>query len=99
MPSWNENYVVTVHNVRHIRHYRRLHLTANAVALYCLAKLFADGKANLAVLYVRFVVGAVQHDEALVRNAASVLVHVVVLIVFFKSVNRLQSLTFYAERV
>ena len=90
-----ENYVVPSQDVGHNCAHRRFHLPADTVACYRFTVLFADGKANSAKPCV---IGAVQHYKVLVRNACGVLVHVVVLIVFFKSVNRLQSVTLLCRK-
>ena len=68
-------------------HYR-LHLTAYAVALNCSTVLFADGKTHLGL---RYIACAVKYQKIPVTHAFGVFVHVVVLIVFFKSVDRLQA--------
>ena len=88
MTPWNENYVIAALNFVRVRRQSRLHLPANTVARYRLAVLFANRKAKLRLLAVGL---AVEHDEIFVGDAVRVLVHVVVLIVFFKSVLRLQS--------
>ena len=67
-------------------HYR-FHLTTNSVALYCSTVLFADGKSHLGL---RNIACAVKYQKVAIPHAFCVFVHVVVLIVFFKSVNRLQ---------
>ena len=90
MLSGNENYVVSVHDVGHNGRYRHLQLPSDTVARHCLAKLFAYGKPRLANFGVA---SAIKQYKIFVRYTLGVLVHVVVLIVFFKSVNRLQSVT------
>ena len=88
MTSGYEYNVIPVrHFVRHGRN-RRLHLSAYTVARYRFAVFFADGKSKSRLLDVR---RTVEHDEIFVRNTLGVLVDVVVLIVLFKSVFRLQS--------
>lgn len=84
----NEHRVETVLGVGHNGGYRRLQLSPNAIAVYCLAVFFADGKAHFALLVVAC---AVQQYEIFVGNAQCVLVHVIVLVVLFKSVDRLQN--------
>lgn len=71
-------------------------LTPYSVTAYRVAKFLTDGKSRLR----RFAVAsAKKQHEVFVGYALSVFVHVVVLIVFFKSVLRLQSsLPDYAER-
>ena len=87
MTARDKHRIETVASVGHNGSYRRLQLAPYAVAVYCLAVFFADGKANLALLAVAC---AVQQYEILVGNARGVLVHIGVLVVLFKSVDRLQ---------
>ena len=80
MPSGDKYHVVAVFDSGHNLIYRRFQLPSDTVARYRLAKLFANGKAYFATFTVTF---AVKHYKVLVRNAGGVLVHVIVLIVFF----------------
>lgn len=85
--AWNNHQIVAGFYLGHKCRHNRLHLTTYAVALYRSAVLFADGKTHLGLRNVTF---AVQHQKISVTYTFGVFVHVVVLIVFFKSVDRLQ---------
>ncbi len=87
---WHKHNVKPVFDTRHNGRYRRFHLPANSVAANGMSVLFADGKPDLRLTFVAF---AVQQHKVFVGNALSVLVNVAVLIVFFKSVTRLQNET------
>ena len=81
---------------RHKITYRCFKLTTDSVSTYCIAELFANGKTRLRNLVIAF---AKQHYKVFVGNAFGVFVHIVVLIIFFESVLRLQRyLPAYAER-
>ncbi len=82
-----EYHVVTVFYLRHQCRYRCFHLTTNSVAMHGVTVLFADGKPNFGLLNIAC---AVQHQKVSVANAFCMFVNVVILIVFFKSVDRLQ---------
>ena len=88
MLSRNENNVVALFHVGYNCADRRFHLSANTIACYRYTVLFADGKSKFALIDVGT---AVEHDEILVSDTLGVLVNVVVLKVFFKSVYRLQN--------
>ena len=83
----NNHQVVAIFDVGHNGGHYRLHLTADAIALYCTTILFADGKPHLRLCNVTC---TKKYQKITITNAFGVFVHVVVLIVFFKSVNRLQ---------
>ena len=94
MPTRNKHRVKIVPNARHNGRYRRFQLSSYTVALHGFAVFFTDGKSHLALLVVAV---AVEQYKIFVGNARRVLVHVVVLIVLFKSVDRLQSEFLYAD--
>ena len=66
--------------------YRGFHLSANTISLYCMPKFFANGKSEFGLFHVTF---GVKQNEVVVCNALGMFVYVVVLVVFFQSVNRL----------
>ena len=86
--SRNKHDVVAFFYARHNGRNRRFHLPTDSVATNGVSVLFADGKPHLRLRLVAF---AVQQNKVFVGNALSVFVNVVVLIVFFKSVTRLQN--------
>jgi len=86
-PSWHNNYVVVALKTWRNVHYNAFHLPAQLVALHCTPVFFADGKTYFALLNFAF---AVQQYKKLVGYLVRMLVDVVVLIVFFQSVNCLQ---------
>ena len=83
----DKNNVVSRRNVWHMVRYRRFQLAANPIAVYGIAELFANRKPHLRLRIVAF---AIQHYKVFVGNALGVFVHVVILIVLFKSILRLQ---------
>lgn len=83
----HKHQVVTFLYFGHKHRRRSLHLTAYSVSAYCVSVLFAYGKACLRQFFVVF---AVQQHKVFVGYALRMLVDVVVLIVLFKPVNRLQ---------
>ena len=87
--SRNKNDVVSFRQTFRIATDRGLQLPAYAVTSNSLAVFFVYGKAYLCGLAVG---NAVEHNKVSVRNAQRVLVHIVVLMLFFKSVNRLQNI-------
>ena len=74
-------------DVRHKVRHGSFKLTTNSVATYRVAKLLANGKSRLRNRIVAF---AKQHYKVFVGDAFGVFVHIVVLIILFKSVFRLQ---------
>ena len=86
--TWDNHQVVTIFDAGHNGGHYRLHLTADAIALYSATILFADRKPYFRL---RNVTCAKKYQKISVTNTFGVLVHVVVLIVFFKSVDRLQA--------
>ena len=86
--AWNYHQIETTFHLWHKCGHYRLHLTAYAVAFNCSTVLFADGKPHLGCLHIAC---AVKYQKISVTHAFGVFVHVVVLIVFFKSVDRLQA--------
>ena len=82
-----EHSVEPIFDVRHNGGYRRFHLAPNTVALYSFAEFFTDGEPNLALFVVAC---AVEQYQIPIGDARRVLVYVVVLVVFLKSVYRLQ---------
>ena len=93
MPSWYKNDVVSIANTCNNGGNCRFQLPPDTVASYRLAVLFANGKPNLAVSCALTLAWTVQHNKVAIRYACGMLIYVVVLKVFFKSVYRLQSVT------
>lgn len=87
--SGHQHQVVTLCHRGHNLGNRRFHLATKPVAMHGMSVFFADGKPHLRLRLVTF---AVQQHKVFVRHALRVFVDVVVLIVFFKSVTRLQNI-------
>ncbi len=85
----NKNSVVAALHVAHNLGYGSFHLPANTISLYCVPEFFAYRKSEFCLLNVAF---AKKQHEVVVRNALGMFVDVVVLVVLFKSVNRLQAM-------
>lgn len=76
----NKNNIVSVLYLRDLCGSRRFHLAAYAIAHYRFAVLFAYGKPHFGNFDVAH---AVKHNKIFVAYALGVLVHVIILIVFF----------------
>lgn len=83
----DKHQIVSRLDVRHQISNRRLKLTTDFISTHGVSELFTDGKPRLRNFVVAF---AIQQYKVFVGNALGVFVHIVVLIIFFKSVLRLQ---------